>query len=90
MTIRSKENPDYANLPEIRPGDLIFLEKKDWVSYSLEALVTNVNYESDSYVCKVTNIYDKQTAAPVSGGGPLDLLNENIIVERRQIQRKKE
>jgi len=82
------DNPDYANLPEIRQGDYILLEKKDWVPYILEAFVTNVDQVTGSYTCKITNIFDKQTSAPVTGGDPLGLLNTNITVSRRQIQKK--
>ena len=89
MTIRLKENTDYLNLPEIKAGDSVRLEKADWAPFIMEALVTNRNEEDGTYVCKVTNILYRQTLEPVRGNDPLGLMNENILVERRYIQAKK-
>lgn len=89
MTVLLKSNPDHQNLPEIKPGDYVLLEKKDWVQYTLEAMVTNVDYETSSYTCKITNIFDKQTATSITGGDVLDLMNKNIVVEREYIQNKR-
>lgn len=89
MSLVLKSNPDSAKLPEIKPGDYVLLEKKDWVQYTLEALVTNVDYDTNSYSCKITAIFDKQTATSITGGDVLDLMNKNIVVEREYIQERK-
>ncbi len=44
------------------------------------------DFES-KHVCKVIHILNKQTAEPMHGEDPFDLINASLVVERRQVQR---
>lgn len=86
MSIELKENPDFEALPEVKAGDTVLLEKKDWTPYTLKALVTNRIPEEEIFTCKVVSILDKEALVPVRGSDPLGLIDVNIPVERRHIQ----